>query len=208
MSSRKPVIHGRDHLPGGADPMCPLVIDSTDNIGDCWGVHSEAASSGYVLTSDGAGGSVWQAVSGGVPTITPAYGLYNTAIATISAGGSTTLSWQYVSGSTLLNLTTATAPAVTARGVYAVMANIQCTGAFINTGRTITGLLEMGSGDLTFVHGFVTGGATNTSPVAFCLTGLHAMSANDPFSIQINNKDSASRNIQGFNIGVLKLFDY
>lgn len=57
----KPVIHGRDHGAGGADPAI-LNIDSTQNVGDAQGVHSLGATSGDALQSDGAGGSYWSAV--------------------------------------------------------------------------------------------------------------------------------------------------
>lgn len=62
----KPPIHGRDHAPGGADPIPGAggTPDSTENVGTEIGVNSVDPITGneptdYVLTSDGAGGSVW-----------------------------------------------------------------------------------------------------------------------------------------------------
>lgn len=137
----------------------------------------------------------------------PEIGLYETATETISAGGSATLTWQYVTGAVLLDLSTPSAPATLVQGVYAVMANIEVTGAVLNVGRAIRGLLQMGSGTGVESFGYTEGDATTASP-EFCMTALNLMLVNSPMSIQINNKDSVSRDIKGFNMGVLKLFEY
>lgn len=50
---------------GGGDGGA-TTIDSTENVGDTWGVHSQGPEpDGYVLTADGTGGSVWAGVPGG-----------------------------------------------------------------------------------------------------------------------------------------------
>ena len=41
------------------------VVDSTENVGDEWGVHSAGEADGAVLTADGAGGSIWTPPDGG-----------------------------------------------------------------------------------------------------------------------------------------------
>lgn len=51
-------------IPG--DGSDDAVIDSTENVGDTWGVHSAGPEpGGYVLTADGTGGSVWAGVDAG-----------------------------------------------------------------------------------------------------------------------------------------------
>jgi len=205
LASNKPVLHANDHLPGAIDALCPNVIDSTENSGNCWGVHSADAADTDVLTSDGAGGSLWAPVNF---SLSPDFGLYETSIETISAGGLATLSWQYVSGTALLDLTAPISPSIITRGVYAVMANVAITsGDVLNNDRTITGQLQMGSGDITFADGYMTGDSTG-HVISFSMTGVHPMDVTDPISIQINNKDSASRHIQGQRIGVCRIVAY
>lgn len=76
MSQKHHVMHGRDHAPTGADPIPGLEldigpIDSTENVGDTWGVHSNGASGSYVSLIEGTTGLVhyWRmgAASGSQP---------------------------------------------------------------------------------------------------------------------------------------------
>ena len=149
----------------------------------------------------------WRPFSVPPSDLAPTYGLYQTATETIAAGGASTLSWEYVSGAVVLDLTTPTAPTVLAQGVYAVMANIEIVGGVLNVDRSIRGLLQIGFGPFAEAFGVTQGDATTASP-EFCMTGLNLMLAGSSMNIQINNKDSVSRDIRGFNMGVLKLFEY
>lgn len=68
--------HGANHVPGGSDPIPGVLvpgdvgpIDSTEDVGDTWGVHSTNPDSGdydagNVLQSDGSGGSLWGSAAG------------------------------------------------------------------------------------------------------------------------------------------------
>lgn len=51
-------------VPG--DGSDEAIIDSTENVGDAWGVHSAGPETdGHVLTADGTGGSLWAPGGGG-----------------------------------------------------------------------------------------------------------------------------------------------
>jgi hypothetical protein len=80
----KPIIHGRDHGRGGADEI-RLGLDSTENAGDNYGVHSRddttgPEAKGLALTATGDGGSVWK------PAVGPVTSTYDELVPYFIAG--------------------------------------------------------------------------------------------------------------------------
>lgn len=60
MSSKKPVIHGRDHLPGGADPIPQIPVSGgTPTVATFW-VDSDGGDSPITVTADHGVNIAWQ----------------------------------------------------------------------------------------------------------------------------------------------------
>lgn len=177
MASHKPVIHGRDHLPGGADPI-PGLTSITPYVPD----HAEgkyvAASGNSVTVASGSGTSVSFAYSAGdvvLDLTTP------TAPEVVVAG-------MYVVEITWAPLVLLTAGAVS-------RALLQFNAARLKYNYSI------------FTYGAYDLPSPGSTPVAqgfVALTGV--LSPGDTITFQIENYDSASRDFTIDTIEVTRLY--
>jgi hypothetical protein len=124
------------------------VIDSTENVGDTWGVHSAGPETeGWVLTADGTGGSTWAAVpggGGGGGVVLKSELLTASDLAGLGSFGSS-FSFSHSLGDALVSFADPTQPAVLADGVYIFTAVITVTSAGPSAPTPVTLAVGLGS---------------------------------------------------------------
>lgn len=177
----------------------------TDGVTPVASVTTLDFTSGATVTA-GAAGVANVAVTGGGFVPNPALGQYTVAPVSIASNGSSNGSFAFTSGTALLNLTTPTLPSVTARGVYAMMANFQGDAAF-------------NEGFALWAHAFMNGlggseafqapqtQSTTIGPLGSC-TVIDQMNAGDTLGVTLTNRDTAARFCEWNGITIVRLFTY
>ena len=167
-------MHGRDHLPGGSDPIPALASQYTPD---------------------------------------PAYGRYRFNGATLASAASQNMTFAYVSGTALLDLTDATKPRVAARGVYTVSCQITSTTGWTN-GYYCQAVLtaNTGTSPATVIHSdnnYGLGDATDFLRLfGVSVTCQMDTATPDYYVLQMTNGDLTSRTLASGAVYVQRLFTF
>lgn len=142
------------------------------------------------------------AASGGATGVTEILNVNSTAVA---AGATTFMSWVYISGTQILDLTAPTTPKVTASGIYVVSASMTVLTNATTTNEFVMDLLfSLPTSVNTHMEASATSPGLTTQPWAAVGWGVK-MNSGDTMRLSIKNRDSVSRNFISDNIVVTKI---
>lgn len=133
--------------------------------------------------------------------LAPQFGLYNTASLSLAGGGGGGLAtWQYQSGTELLDLTTPTAPKVMTAGLYFVGVSFSATGPW-NAGKGLHATVETINLPAKLGTAMALADSFAFIPEGFVAI-LADLPAGDGFQLAFTNRDSAARSVFAVNIDV------
>lgn len=187
----------------GSGPAASLLV--TDGSTSVPGVSTLDFTSGATVSSGGAG-IADVAISGGGYSPNPAAGTYQSGTDSIPSGGNTHAAISHVGGSSLLDLTTPTAPLIVTRGVYFIGGTFQ-SGSTWNDGAALLGIISVGSSPNVDAYQGVQRGKATIGPIGYVSVVVQC-AVNTPITFSCTNWDSGARDVVWFEIVVTKILEY